>query len=41
MQPVRGFTIQGFVGGRGGYSKCVESFINEFSPNMVKYSLED
>ena len=30
-----------FVGGRGGYSKCVESFINEFSPNMVKYSLED
>ena len=22
-----------FVGGEGGYSKCVESFIDEFSPN--------
>ena len=31
-----------FVGGEGGgHSKCMESFIDEFSPNMVKYSFED
>ena len=31
----------GGVGGEGGgHSKCMESFIDEFSTNMVKYSFE-
>ena len=29
-----------FVGGEGGYSKCVESFIDEFSPNRWNIHLK-
>ena len=32
---------EGGGGEGGGHSKCMESFIGEFSPNMVKYSFED